>query len=70
MGKWKYLRKACPRVTLSTNITIRTALRLNLGLCGEKPVPNHLSYSMANTDVSTVQSYTDVSTVQSSALTL
>lgn len=56
MGKLKYLRKAYPRVTLSTKIPIKTALRLNLGLCGEKPVPNHLSYSMANTDVSTLQS--------------
>jgi len=55
MGKLKYCRKACPRVTLFTKIPIRTALRLNLGLCGEKPVLNHLSYSMVNSDVSTLQ---------------
>jgi len=56
MGKLKYWRETCPRVTSSTKIPIRTALRLNLGLCGEKPVPNHLSYSMVNTDASTLLS--------------
>lgn len=56
MEKLKYLRKGCPRVTFPTKIPIRIALRLNLGLCGEKPVPNHLSYSMANTNVNTLQS--------------
>jgi hypothetical protein len=31
-------RKTCPNITLSTTNSTRTALGVNLGFCGEKPV--------------------------------
>jgi hypothetical protein len=52
---WKYidrrkqrtLRRACSSATLSTTNATRTEPDMNPGLCGERPVTNHLSHGMA-----------------------
>jgi hypothetical protein len=44
---WRTQRKTSPSATLPTTNPIWAALGINLGLCGEKPVTNHLSYGTA-----------------------
>jgi hypothetical protein len=41
------MRKTGSNATLSTTNPTLTALGANLGLCGEKPVTNHLHHGMA-----------------------
>lgn len=40
-------RKTCPSVTLSTSNRAQTGVGLNLSLCHERPVTNHLNYGIA-----------------------
>jgi len=43
---WSVHWKSCPSASLSTTNPMWTALQVNLGVCGDKPVTNWLSYGL------------------------